>query len=188
MVNHYYSTGIINKTTGRTQWDPPQAQHGGAPPLMGSGYGSAPGHGVPGGSYSQQYNQCTDSHSNQHRELREKKGKSGKGGILAAGTGGLAVSVLLVARWSPMLWGDDSDEERKMYAAEQQPAFVQETNDYQYGGPPMVPPPGADHGSVSSSDKEDLQKASEDHENASASDEESARDEYEEQYEDLDLR
>ncbi|KAL8878300.1 MAG: hypothetical protein Q9192_008482, partial [Flavoplaca navasiana] len=50
-------------------------------------------------------------------------------------------------------------------------------------GPPMAPPPGADHGSVSSSDKEDLQEAREDYDNASASGEESARDEYEEQYE-----
>ena len=61
---------------------------------MGGGYGFAPGHGVPGGSYSQQYNQYTDSHGNQHRELHEKKEKSGKGGMLAAGAGGLAVGAV----------------------------------------------------------------------------------------------
>ncbi|KAL8976900.1 MAG: hypothetical protein Q9205_007193 [Flavoplaca limonia] len=91
-------TYYLQQATGRTQWDPPQAQHGGPPPGMGDGYGSAPGHGLPGGLYSQRYNQYTDSYGNQHRELHEKKWKSGKGGILAAGAGGLAVSVLLVAR------------------------------------------------------------------------------------------
>ena len=72
---------------------------------MGGGYGSASGHGVPGGSYSQRYNQYTDSRGSQYRELHEEKGKGGKGGILvlAAGAGGLAVSVLLVAGRSAML-------------------------------------------------------------------------------------
>ena len=82
-----------------------------------------------------------------------------------------------------VLTGDDSDEERNTYGAQQQPTYVQETNYYQDSGPPMAPPLDADHGSVSSSDKEELQEAREDYENASASDKESARDEYEEQYE-----
>ena len=48
----------------------------------------------------------------------------------------------------------------------------------------MAPPPASDHGSVSSSDKEDLAEAREEYENASdASDREEAREEYEEQYE-----
>ncbi|KAL9626442.1 MAG: hypothetical protein Q9204_007302 [Flavoplaca sp. TL-2023a] len=122
---------------------------------MGGGYGSAPGHGVPGGSYSQRYNQYTNSYGYQHRQLNEKKGKSGKGGILAAGAGGLAVSVLAMIP----------------------------TKNAKYGGRPMGSPPGAGHGSVSTSDKEDLLEAREDYENTSANDKESAWDEYEEQYE-----
>ncbi|KAL9629458.1 MAG: hypothetical protein Q9164_006871 [Protoblastenia rupestris] len=172
----------LEQATGRTQWEPPQASYGGPPPPMGGGYGTAPGYGAPGGSYSQQYQQYTDSHGNQHRELHEKKQKSGKGGMLAAGAGGLAVGAVGGAMVGHAM-GDDSDEERKAYGTQQQPTYVQETNYYQDSGPPMAPPLDADHGSVSSSDKEELQEAREDYENASASDKESARDEYEEQYE-----
>ena len=84
----------LEQATGRTQWEPLQASYGGPPPPMGGGYGTAPGHGAPGGSYSQQYQQYTDNHGNQHREIHEKKEKSGKGGMLAAGAGGLAVGAV----------------------------------------------------------------------------------------------
>ena len=76
----------------------------------------------------------------------------------------------------------DSDDERKVYAAQQHPTYAQETQYYQETAPPPVAP-GSDHGSVSSSDKEDLEEAREDYENASASDKEEAREDYEEQYE-----
>ncbi|KAL9636779.1 MAG: hypothetical protein Q9204_002120 [Flavoplaca sp. TL-2023a] len=151
-------TYYLEQAAGLTLWDLPQAQHGGPPPLMGGGDGSVPGHGVPGGSYSQQYNQYNDSHGNQHRALHEKKGEE----------------------WAMILTKNAPLNNDRLLSKRR--------NDYQDGGRPMAPPPGADHDSLSISDKEDMQEAREDYENASASDKESARDEYEEQYEDLDLR
>ena len=80
--------------------------------------------------------------------------------------------------------GHDSDEKHKAHAGHEQPGYLQETDHYERGAPPpMEPHPGSSRGSVSSSDKEDLEEAREDYENASGSDKEEAREEYEEQYE-----
>lgn len=49
--------------------------------------------------------------------------------------------------------------------------------------PAALPERTASGGSVSSSDRESVQKAREEYENASASDKEEAREEYEEEYE-----
>ena len=86
---YYY----LEQATGRTQWNPPLA----GPPIGSHGYTGQGQYGAPGGSggyYSQQYNQYTDSHGGKHKEVYEKKEKSGKGGVMAGAAGGLAVGAV----------------------------------------------------------------------------------------------
>ncbi|KAL8974849.1 MAG: hypothetical protein Q9197_000928 [Variospora fuerteventurae] len=191
---------FLEQATGRTQWEPPHqivGSHSGPPPfgapLMGShGYDQ---HGPStGGYYSQEVRHTVEgSHGGGPKEMyvkeEKKEKKEGKGGMLAAGAGGLAVGAVGGAMIAHAAGDDSSDDERQQVYQQQptgggmQPAYYQEPAPT--GPPPLEqPPPGSAHGSVSSSDKEDLAEAREDYENASdASDREEAREEYEEQYE-----
>ncbi|KAL8870017.1 MAG: hypothetical protein Q9174_003836 [Haloplaca sp. 1 TL-2023] len=187
---YYY----LEQATGRTQWDPPQAFHGsfappGAPPMSGHGYDTHGAPGASGGYYSQETKHIVqDTHGGGHKEIVEKKEKkSGKGGMLAAGAGGLAAGAVGGAMIGHAMGDDSSDDEHHGYS--QQPGYVQQQpgyapqQPYQEPPPPELEPPPADHSSVSSSDKEDLEEAREDYENASdASDREEAKEEYEEAY------
>ncbi|KAL9027709.1 MAG: hypothetical protein Q9196_003804 [Gyalolechia fulgens] len=191
---YYY----VEQATGRTQWELPQSYHPGSltsppgPPMgaPGSGYDSRGGqYGPSAGYYSQETKQVVeDPHGGGLKEVTEKKEKSGKGGMLVAGAGGLAVGAVGGAMIEHAMDDDSSDEEHNPQPYQQQPTYVQQTTYYQEPAPPgsqplEAPPPG-DHGSVSSSDKEDLAEAREDYENASdASDREEAREEYNEAYE-----
>ncbi|KAI4191158.1 MAG: hypothetical protein L6R41_000295 [Letrouitia leprolyta] len=188
---YYY----LEQATGRTQWDPPQPynQSGFAPPPMGASgvahnsYGGQ--HGQPSGYYSQETTHTfQDSHGGVKEVTEKKEKKSGKGGMLAAGAGGLAVGAVGGAVLAHEMGEDSSDDEHHGEHYQQQPAYVQQTTYYQEpapsGPPPLEPPPPGDHSSVSSSDKEDLAEAREEYENASdASDREEAREDYNEAYE-----
>ncbi|KAI4212991.1 MAG: hypothetical protein LQ351_004335 [Letrouitia transgressa] len=176
---YYY----LEQATGRTQWELPQ---GGPPPLGGYGsYGgpaSGPGgYGGPAPGYMahSQYNEYTDDRGEVHKEYHsEEKKKSGHGGMLAAGAGGLAVGAIGGALVADAL--DDSDEEHhhEVYAAPPpQPGYEG------YSEPPLEAPPPGEAGSISSSDKEDLEEAREEYREASSeSDREEAREDYEEAY------
>lgn len=188
---YYY----LEQATGRTQWDPPQPynQSGFAPPPMGApnmGHDSYGGQqGQPTGYYSQETTQTfQDPHGGGMKEVTQKtEKKSGKGGMLAAGAGGLAVGAVGGAVLAHEMGEDSSDDEHHGQAyQQQQPAYVQQQQNYyqEPGPPPLEAPPPGDHSSVSSSDKEDLAEAREDYENASdASDREEAREDYNEAYE-----
>ncbi|KAL8807172.1 MAG: hypothetical protein Q9182_000854 [Xanthomendoza sp. 2 TL-2023] len=169
---YYY----LEQSTGRTQWDPPQHPIGGYPPPMSGG----------GGGYSNYQNQPQPAPYTQetkpiisdtpNKDLPTKPAKKdGKGNMLAAGAGGLAVGAVGGAMIGHAM-DDSSDEEhhpRTTYIQQQQ----QQPTYYQ-------PPPVADHNSISSSDRESLAEAREKYENASdASDREEAREEYREEYE-----
>ena len=80
--------------------------------------------------------------------------------------------------------GDDSGEKCTIYAAKQQPTFVQKTNDYQDGGTANgtnLRAPIMDQSRVAI--RKTCRRLGRIMRNASACDKESARDEYEEQYE-----
>ncbi|KAL8901059.1 MAG: hypothetical protein Q9207_005395 [Kuettlingeria erythrocarpa] len=190
---------FLEQATGRTQWEPPQqfiGPHGGVPPPGAPpggpfGYGSQGAYGSSGAYYGQETKHTiVDSHgAGQEQTYETKEKKSGKGGMLAAGAGGLAAGAVGGALIGHAM-GDDSSDDENHQSYQQQPTYVQQTTYYQgpdpSAPPPLEapPPPSSDHGSVSSSDKEDLAEAREDYENASdASDREEAREEYEEQYE-----
>lgn len=65
-------------------------------PMGSHGYNPHGQHGASGGYYSQEVKHTVDSHGGEHKEIHEEKkdGKSGKGGMLAAGAGGLAVGAV----------------------------------------------------------------------------------------------
>ncbi|KAL8940794.1 MAG: hypothetical protein Q9216_002620 [Gyalolechia sp. 2 TL-2023] len=195
---YYY----LEQATGRTQWDPPQPYHPtgfappSGPPMGAPGFGHE-NHGSQYGPSTGYYSQETkhvvnDPHTGGLKEVTEKKEKkekkSDKGGMLAAGAGGLAVGAVGGAMIGHAMGDDSSDDEHHGQSYQQQPSYAQQTTYYQEpappGPPPLEPPPPGDNESVSSSDKEDLAEAREDYENASdASDREEAREDYEEAYE-----
>ncbi|KAL9038438.1 MAG: hypothetical protein Q9214_005281, partial [Letrouitia sp. 1 TL-2023] len=163
---YYY----VEQATGRTQWELPQ---GGPPPPGGYG-GPAPGY-----MAQSQYNEYTDDHGEVHKEYhQEEKKKSGHGGMLAAGAGGLAVGAIGGALVADAL--DDSDDE---HHHEVYPAPPPQPGYEGYSEPPLEAPPPGEAGSISSSDKEDLEEAREEYREASSeSDREEAREDYEEAY------
>ncbi|EEU45249.1 uncharacterized protein NECHADRAFT_93840 [Fusarium vanettenii 77-13-4] len=188
---------------------PPPGGYGGAP-----GYGSpspygAPGYGAPGGGYPHQ-DGGHNPYGNEGERGGEKK-KSGSSGMLLGAAGGLAVGAVGGALIANAL--DDSDSEHEHAAPAPAPVTHTEYNEYnqyreappadyndpyaQDGPPAVLPPTDADGDSVSSSDREDVQEAREEYEealadaadsDASSSDQEAleeAREEYEEAYEEV---
>ncbi|MCJ1265718.1 hypothetical protein MMC22_005598 [Lobaria immixta] len=191
----------IEKATGRTQWDPPVASPGYLP----LGHDAPRGDGGYGGGYGGGYNQPTPGplpggqFGQQQYPVEEKKKDKGHGGMIAGAAGGLAVGAVGGALVTNALDDDSSDDEHhhraELVAAPQagygqQPEYYAQQPGYnpQPGyaaepGPPGILPDETRSGSsVSSSDKEDVQEAREEYENASASDKEEAREEYEEEY------
>lgn len=100
---YYY----LDQATGRTQWELPQPSQGSYPP-PGAPQGSfpppgapmgAPGYdtrSAPGGYYSQETKQVVPNAdgSGYKQTVEKKEKKDGKGGMLAAGAGGLAVGAV----------------------------------------------------------------------------------------------
>ncbi|KAI9672325.1 MAG: hypothetical protein M1817_003347 [Caeruleum heppii] len=178
----------VDQSTGKTQWEPPtfsahpppSAPGGYAPPSgahdaprgEASGYYSGAGHspmppGAPpsGNPYGQQL------HPEQGDKAKKEKDK-GKGGMMAGAAGGLAVGAVGGALVGHAM-GDDSDEERRYAAAPPQqaayphggyaePAYSQPAPNY--GEPAPLPDETASGGSVSSSDREDVEEAREEYE------------------------
>lgn len=149
------------------------------------------------GGYQQGYQQGYGEQG----EHSEKKSSDKKNMLLGA-AGGLAVGAIGGALIANAL--DDSDDEHKAAPAETTVVnnyYGDEAPPQEYGGeynrgyddapPAVLPPTDEDGDSVSSSDREDVQEAREEYEealadsDASASDVEEAREEYEETYEEV---
>lgn len=102
LIQEFTRYYFLEQATGRTQWDPPQpsiGSHSGfsppmAPLMASHGYEAQGQQGGSSGYYSQEVKQTVDSHGEGHKEVYQKKEKSGKGGMLAAGAGGLAVGAV----------------------------------------------------------------------------------------------
>ncbi|KAL6866743.1 hypothetical protein J3F83DRAFT_715566 [Trichoderma novae-zelandiae] len=169
---------------------PPHSGSYGAPPVPPAGYGALAGeygsHGEYGGYGGGDYGE----------EKKTKKKSSGSSGMLLGAAGGVAAGLVGGALLHHALEDDSSgsDEERPHYAP--QPVIVNEYNeDYSSGPPAVLPARDEDGSSVSSSDRESVQEAREEYEealadaqdsDASSSDYEElaeAREEYEEEYE-----
>ncbi|KAF3804897.1 hypothetical protein GCG54_00004167 [Colletotrichum gloeosporioides] len=175
---------------------PPQ-QYGGAPYGGAPGYGQQPQYGQPqygqpqygGAPYGQPQGQ------NPYGETKDKEKKSSSSGMLLGAAGGLAVGAVGGALIANAL--DDSDDEHKAAAQQQQQYGGYQDNSYNDAPPAVLPPTDNDGDSISSSDREDVQEAREEYEealaaahdsDASSSDHErleEAREEYEETYEEV---
>ncbi|KAF5513566.1 hypothetical protein CGCF413_v001129 [Colletotrichum fructicola] len=177
---------------------PPQ-QYGGAPYGGAPGYGQQPQYGQPqygqpqygGAPYDQSHGQ------NPYGETKDKEKKSSSSGMLLGAAGGLAVGAVGGALIANAL--DDSDDEHKAAAQQQQQQQYggYQDNSYNDAPPAVLPPTDNDGDSISSSDREDVQEAREEYEealaaahdsDASSSDHErleEAREEYEETYEEV---
>ncbi|EGR46892.1 uncharacterized protein TRIREDRAFT_122943 [Trichoderma reesei QM6a] len=168
---------------------PPSASYGAPPPMPPAGYGAPAGEYGGHGEYGGQGEE----------EKKKKKKSSGSSGLLLGAAGGVAAGLVGGALLHHALEDDSSsDEERPHYAP--QPVIINEynndyDNDYSGGPPAVLPTTDADGNSVSSSDRESVQEAREEYEealadvqdsDASSSDYEEleeAREEYEEEYE-----
>ncbi|RFU78550.1 hypothetical protein TARUN_3680 [Trichoderma arundinaceum] len=181
---------------------PPSASYGappGPPPSASYGAPSGPppaGYGAPAGEYS--------SHGDEGRG-EEKKKSSGKGGLLLGAAGGVAAGLVGGAILHHVFSDDSDDEERRQEYAQQAPSqtvIVNEYNTNEYndsyydgGAPGILPARDAEGNYVSESDRESVQEAREEYEealadaqdsSASSSDYEElaeAREEYYEEYE-----
>ncbi|KAK4135527.1 hypothetical protein BT67DRAFT_433594 [Trichocladium antarcticum] len=196
----------IEQATGRTTWDPPNSgyhqdasrgyggeQYGQAP-----GYPSpahqAPGYPSPGyqgqGYQAQGYQgQAYQNDGSGNYQGEPEKEKSNKGGMLLAAAGGLAVGAIGGALIANALGDDDDETSRALPAAETEEGTER-------GIPAALPATDADGDPVSDSDRESVQEAREEYEealadaadsDASSSDQEEldeAREEYAEEYED----
>lgn len=189
----------IEQSSGRTQWEAPS----GGFQAQGGYQDASRGFGAPGGGYDQ--SQYGNPNPGGYPQGEPREEKSDKSGMLLAAAGGLAVGAIggaLIANALGMLpyfthWtqtntladDDDEDEERRAAAAAQY-------TDVDGMPPAILGARDADGESVSSSDREDVQEAREEYEealadaadsDASSSDEEAleeASQEYAEQYED----
>ncbi|KAL7800165.1 hypothetical protein V8C37DRAFT_398391 [Trichoderma ceciliae] len=169
---------------------PPSASYG-APPGPPSGYGA------PAGEYG--------GYGGEDRGQEREEKSSGKGGLLLGAAGGIAAGLVGGAILHHVLSDDSDDEERRQQYAQEAPpqtVIVNEYNTTEYnepyegGGPPgILPATDADGNSVSGSDRESVQEAREEYEEALADAQDSsasssdfeelaeAREEYEEEYE-----
>ncbi|KAH6605319.1 hypothetical protein Trco_007026 [Trichoderma cornu-damae] len=196
---------------------PPPAPYGQAPggysappgPPPPASYGAPPGPPLPPASYGAPAGEYGGYGGGGHGEEKKKKEKksSGKGGLLLGAAGGIAAGLVGGALLHHALEDDDSDEEeerRHEYAQEapSQTIIINEYNTNEYndsyydgGAPGVLPARDAEGNYVSESDRESVQEAREEYEealadaqdsSASSSDYEElaeAREEYEEEYE-----
>ncbi|KAL7910271.1 hypothetical protein GGI35DRAFT_361179 [Trichoderma velutinum] len=199
---------------------PPAAPYGPTP----GGYGAPPpgppaGYGAPAGGYGHSSQGSYGGEGRGEGYSEEKKKSSGKGGLLLGAAGGVAAGLVGGALLHHALEDDSSDEEERReeerreeerrYEYEQAPSqtiIVNEYNTTNYndyndpyeesGVPGILPSRDAEGNYVSESDRESVQEAREEYEealaevegssSASSSDYEElaeAREEYEEEYE-----
>ncbi|KAJ4324381.1 hypothetical protein N0V84_003943, partial [Fusarium piperis] len=167
-------------------------------------------YGAPGGGYPPQGG-ANNPYGNEGERGAEKK-KSGSSGMLLGAAGGLAVGAVGGALIANALNDSDSENEHAAPAPAPAPTTVTHTEYHEYheyreappadpyaqdGPPAVLPPTDADGNSVSSSDREDVQEAREEYEEALAAANDSdassseleeleeAREAYEEAYEEV---
>ena len=210
---HWY---YVEEATGRSQWEAPGYQEPGAagenrghggyvdPAAGGGGGGGHGGYGASSGGYGgHDTSYGHDSHASAGHGYAsgQEKHKSNKGGVLVGAAGGLAAGAVGGVLIHEALSDSDSDHGQRYAAPIPAASYGSDRGGSDYGGddnqapPAVLPATDADGDSVSGSDRESVQEARDDYEEALADAQDSdagsseqeeleeAQEEYEEEYE-----